>query len=100
LAWIRTQRGRFPEGHDLAHRALELARAAKDPMAQQQGYSVMAFVADEMGDRESAVRLHEESLKLSRALSFRRREGIDLANIGESFFRLGPHESPHPNFHE
>jgi tetratricopeptide (TPR) repeat protein len=100
LAWIRTQRGRFPEGRELAQRALELARAAKDPMAQQQAYSVMAFVADEMGDRESAVRLHEESLKLSRALSFRRREGIDLANGGETYFRLGRHDRALERFEE
>jgi tetratricopeptide (TPR) repeat protein len=100
LAWIRTQRGRFAEGQELAQRALDLARAAKDPVAQQQAYSTMAFVADETGDREGAARLHEESLRLSRALSFRRREGIDLANIGETHFRLGRYERALAHFEE
>ncbi len=100
LAWIRTQRGRFPEGQELAQRALDLARAAKDPIAQQQAYSTMAFVADESGDRESAVRLHEESLRLSRSLSFRRREGIDLANVGETYYRQGRYDRAMTNFEE
>jgi serine/threonine protein kinase/tetratricopeptide (TPR) repeat protein len=100
LAWIRTQRGRFDEGMDLAQRALERARAARDPMAQQQAYSTLAFVSDEMGEREAAIRLHEESLRLSRAISFRRREGIDHANIGESLYRLGRYEQAKEKFEE
>ena len=100
LAWIRTQRGRFVDGLELAKRALDLARAAKDPVAQQQAFSTLAFVHDETGDRESALRLHAESLRISRALSFRRREGIDLANMGETLFRLERYDRALQHFEE
>lgn len=88
MAWIRTSRGAHEEGAVLASRALELAEAAKDPMAQQLAYSTLAMVRDGAGDIEAALRLHESSLRLSRTLSLRRREGIDLANLGEGYYRL------------
>lgn len=88
MAWIRALRGAFEEGAELATRALELAEQARDPMAEQGAYSTLAMVRDAQGNREEALRLHEASLRLSRALSFRRREGIDTANIGESYFTM------------
>ncbi len=100
LAWICTLRGAFEEGGELARQALALARESRDPIAEQQACSVMALWYDETGDHESAIRWHEDSLRLSRSLSLRRREGIDLANIGETYYRLGQFERARSTFEE
>ena len=88
MAWIRASRGAFEEGAEMAGRALDLADGARDPIAQQQAYSTLAMVRDKLGDYEASLRLQENSLRLSRALSMRRREGIDLANMGEALYFL------------
>jgi tetratricopeptide (TPR) repeat protein len=100
LAWIRAQHGAFREAEDLAGMALELARAARDPIAEQQALSTLAFVRVEMGDAEKALELHEASLCLSRSLAIRRREGIDLANVGEAHYLLGRWEEALERFDE
>lgn len=100
MAWIRASRGAFEEGAEMANRALELADGARDPIAQQQAYSTLAMVREKQGDLEASLRIQESSLKLSRALSLRRREGIDLANMGEVFYLLDRFEEAHSYFED
>jgi tetratricopeptide (TPR) repeat protein len=100
LAWLRAQVGAFREAGDMAGVALELARAARDPLAEQQAFSTLAFVRVEMGDAAGALALHEASLELARSFALRRREGIDLANVGEAHYLLEHWEEALGHFEE
>jgi tetratricopeptide (TPR) repeat protein len=88
LSFIATKRGAFALGESRARESLELARMARDPMAQHAAVSALAAAYDEGGDSASALPFHLEALELSRALSLRRREAIDLANTGEAHMAL------------
>jgi serine/threonine protein kinase/tetratricopeptide (TPR) repeat protein len=88
LSVIATKRGAFALGEARARESLELARMARDPMAQHQAVSALAAAYDESGDAASALPFHLEALELARALSLRRREAIDLANTGEAHMTL------------
>jgi tetratricopeptide (TPR) repeat protein len=88
LSVIATKRGAFALGEARARESLELARMARDPMAQHAAVSALAAAYDEGGDSASALPFHLEALELARALSLRRREGIDLANAGEAHMTL------------
>lgn len=50
--------------------------------------SALAAAFAEGGDSEAAIPFEREALAISRALSFRRREAIDLANLGEAHMEL------------
>jgi tetratricopeptide (TPR) repeat protein len=100
LAWLRGQVGAFREAGDMAGVALELARSARDPLAEQQAFSTLAFVRVEMGDAAGALALHEASLELARSFALRRREGIDLANVGEAHYLLEHWEEALGHFEE
>lgn len=100
LSLCRTQRGQFTEGESLARQALALAREANDPLAEQQAVAALAFVKDESGEYERALQLQHESLRFSRTLALRRREAIDLANIGEAAYRLGRKDEALAQFEE
>ncbi len=89
LSFIATKRGAFALGESRARESLELARMARDPMAQHAAVSALAAAYDEGGDSASALPFHQEALELARALSLRRREAIDLANTGEAHMSLG-----------
>ncbi len=89
LSFIATKRGDFALGEARARESLELARVARDPLAQHAAVSALAAAYDEGGDAASALPFHREALELSRALSLRRREAIDLANTGEAHMSLG-----------
>src|SRR5205823_4485829 len=69
--------------------ALELARRARDPFAEHQAVHAIAAAYAEGGDLQSALPFSLEALRLSRALCMRRREAIDLANLGELRYDLG-----------
>ena len=89
LAFLCVKRGAFADGERSARRALALAKDARDPMAQHGALTALAAVYSEAGDAASAVPLLEQTLVIARALSLRRREGIELANLGEAYVGLG-----------
>jgi len=100
LSWIATKRGAFALAEARARESLELARTAGDPMAQHAALSALAAAYDEGGDPASALPYETEALRISRALSLRRREAIDLANIGEAHVSLGHVELAEQHFRE
>jgi serine/threonine protein kinase/tetratricopeptide (TPR) repeat protein len=89
LSWIATKRGAFAEAEARAREALDLARTAGDPVGQHGALSALAAAYNEGGDPASALPFQTEALRIARALSLRRREAIELANLGESHMSLG-----------
>jgi tetratricopeptide (TPR) repeat protein len=95
-AWHYVKRGAFADAEALAKKAHELARAAGDMLAQHHAIAALAAIRGESGDHLGALPLHLEALELSRRLSLRRREAIDLANLGEDELAIGlPEALPH-----
>jgi tetratricopeptide (TPR) repeat protein len=89
LALICVKRGAFARGETLAREALEIAVASNDLVARQQALSVLGAARGEGGDYAGSLPFLSESLRLSRTLALRRREGIELANMGEMLWALG-----------
>jgi len=89
LSWVATKRGHFAVAEGHAREALELARSAGDPVSQHAALSALAAAYNEGGDPASALPFQTEALRIARALSLRRREAIELANLGESQMSLG-----------
>jgi serine/threonine protein kinase/tetratricopeptide (TPR) repeat protein len=89
LSWIATKRGAFGAAETRAREALDLAKAAGDPVGQHSALSALAAAYNECGDPASALPFQNEALRIARALSLRRREAIELANLGESYMTLG-----------
>lgn len=89
LSWALLKSGRFGEAEGHAREALDLAHAAGDLLEEHHAVAALASVAGEAGDERRALPLHRRALDLSRRLALRRREGIDLANLGESHWELG-----------
>ena len=85
-AWGLLKSGAFGEAQRHANQALELARIAGDLLAQHHALSALAAVRGESGDHSGSLPLHRQALELARRLSLRRREAIDLANLGECHY--------------
>ncbi len=92
LAWMNAKRGAFAAAEQAGRDALAAAREAKDALAEYRAVSVLGLVHAECGDLTASVPRLEEALQLARALSLRRREGIELCNVGECRFLLGDAE--------
>jgi tetratricopeptide (TPR) repeat protein len=89
LGWVHVKQGAFVTAEAEIRKALDLARASNDLVGQQLALSALAAVHGERGDNEGAIPYALESLELARVLSYRRREGIELANTGEMLVALG-----------
>jgi tetratricopeptide (TPR) repeat protein len=89
LGWVHIKQGAFVTAEAEVRKALDLARASNDLVGQQLALSSLAAVFGERGDNEGAIPYALESLNLARVLSYRRREGIELANTGEMLVSLG-----------
>jgi tetratricopeptide (TPR) repeat protein len=89
LAWESIKSGAFRDGEEHAREALELARRARDPVAEREALSALASAFAEGGDGAAGIPLLREALNISRALSNRRDEAIDLASLGLALFDLG-----------
>ena len=100
LAWDSIKTGSFREGEAHAREALELARRVRDPFAEHQALSALAAAFAEGGDSAAAIPFQRDALAISRALSFRRREAIDLANLGEAHMELARIEEALAMFNE
>ena len=70
---IEEERRLFYVGVTRARESLELARMARDPMAQHAAVSALAAAYDEGGDSASALPFHLEALELSRIRLHRHR---------------------------
>lgn len=93
LAWLESKQGNFTEAKNAATDAASAARQAADAMAQYRAASALGFVHAECGDYREAVEHLRTALELARALSLRRREGIELCNVGECLLELGEAEA-------
>jgi tetratricopeptide (TPR) repeat protein len=83
VAWIEAKAGAFAAAARAGRDALAAATRARDALAQYRAVSVLGLVHAEAGDLAAAVPQLQHALALARALSLRRREGIELANISE-----------------
>lgn len=81
--WLSAKIGQFAQAEQSARRAIEQARTARDALAQYRAQSALGLVHAECGDHPKAIEQLEVALTLAQALSLRRREGIELCNIGE-----------------
>ncbi len=89
LAWILAKRGAYAQAEKAAIDAAEQARLGQDALAEYRAVSVLGLVKSERGDHAAAVGDLLRALALSRALSLRRREGIELGNLGEAYHLAG-----------
>ncbi len=99
-AWALLKCGAFGRAQKHGNRALELARMAGDLLAQHHALSALAAVRGESGDPAGSLPLHRRALELSRRLSLRRSEAIDLANLGERFIDLSAPDRALATFRE
>ncbi|MEM7355763.1 MAG: tetratricopeptide repeat protein, partial [Acidobacteriota bacterium] len=99
-AWAFLNSGAFQEAQRHARRAHELARMAGDLLAQHHAVSALAAVLSNSGDPAGAVPLNRQALDLARRLSLRRREAIDLANLGELHYELRDPDQALDHFRE
>ncbi len=88
LAWVYTKRGAFDRAVSLTHEALDAARSCDNALAEYRAVSVLGLTYLEGGDQAAAIERLEQALELARRLSLRRREGVELHNIGECYFFL------------
>jgi serine/threonine-protein kinase len=92
LAWVLAKRGEFAAAEQAGRDALANAREARDALAEYRAVSVLGLVHAECGDFAASIPRLEDALQLARALSLRRREGIELCNLGECRYLLGDAE--------
>jgi tetratricopeptide (TPR) repeat protein len=83
VAWIEAKAGAFAAAARAAKQAHAAATRARDALAEYRAVSVLGLVHAEAGDLGAAIPQLQQALALARALSLRRREGIELANISE-----------------
>lgn len=89
LGWLESRRGNFVAASKHAEEVLALARRTQDPMAEYYGTSLRALALGERGEGAASLPLYEEALRMTRALSLRRREMIETANMAMSLLSLG-----------
>jgi serine/threonine protein kinase/tetratricopeptide (TPR) repeat protein len=92
LAWIETRMGHFKRAEGYAEQARELARQANDALLEYRALATLAVVYGESGAHEPSNELIRQALSMARRLSLRRREGIELLNLGENLYYLGKYE--------
>ncbi len=92
LAWIETRLGHFKRAEGFAQQARALARQVDDALLEYRALATLGVVYGESGAHEPSNELLREALKMARRLSLRRREGIELLNLGENLYFLGQYD--------
>ncbi|MEM7160082.1 MAG: BREX system ATP-binding domain-containing protein [Myxococcota bacterium] len=87
--WLAAKTGEFAQAGEAATQAIAEAQAARDTLAHYRAQSALGLVHAECGDHPAAIEQLGKALELARALSLRRREGIELCNIGECHLLSG-----------
>ncbi len=88
-AWQHLKLGEYLDAERHVERALTLARASHDRHALYSAISAKAALLAESQRSDEALAVQQEALELARGLCLRRREAIELANLGEAYFELG-----------
>lgn len=88
LGWVQAKRGEFDRAEESARKGFDLARQVGDVLAEYRSVSVLGLAYLESGDQRQAIESLESALELARRLSLRRREGIELHNLGEAYYFL------------
>lgn len=92
LGWVEARSGRGARADALARQAEAEARASGEPLAEYCAHSLMAVVLSARGDNAEAITRYRAALRGARALSLRRREMIELANLSMSLVLLAGRE--------
>jgi serine/threonine protein kinase/tetratricopeptide (TPR) repeat protein len=92
LAWIETRIGHFKAAEGHATTARDLARKAGDALFEYRAIAALAVVYGESGAYEPSTKLLKQALEMARSMSLRRREGIELVNLGETHYDMGDYE--------
>lgn len=82
--WIAARRGELTSAQAYAAQARAEAKACREPLADYCAASLTAVACSSRGDNRAALPHYREALKLARALSLRRREMIEEANLAMS----------------
>jgi serine/threonine protein kinase/tetratricopeptide (TPR) repeat protein len=88
-AWAESRRGEMQRADALSREVMGIADSFDDPLARYYAVSLQALVQAEGGHAEAAVPLYAEAQRMARALSLRRREMIETANMAMSLSPLG-----------
>jgi serine/threonine protein kinase/tetratricopeptide (TPR) repeat protein len=89
VAWLEARRGSLADASLHAQQAADAAKACGDPLAEYHATSVRAVVESASGESRKALALYREALRGARALSLRRREMIEMANLALTLLELG-----------
>jgi len=88
-ALVSAKRGSFAAAVEAANESVVQARAGGDSLSEYRATSALGLVQAECGHYRAAELQLERALELARALSLRRREGIELCNLGETVHLAG-----------
>ncbi|MCB9749051.1 MAG: tetratricopeptide repeat protein [Myxococcales bacterium] len=99
-AWQLLKLGAYVEAERHVERALTCARASGDRHAIYSAIGAKAALLSESGRLEEGLEVQREALELARGLCLRRREAIELANLGEAYLELEQLDEARARFHE
>lgn len=88
-ALVSAKRGSFAAAIEAANEAVVQARAGGDSLSEYRATSALGLVQAECGHYGAAQLQLQRALELAQALSLRRREGIELCNLGETVHLSG-----------
>ncbi|MDX3189835.1 tetratricopeptide repeat protein [Streptomyces sp. MN03-5084-2B] len=92
LGTVYAQLGRYDEAAYHLGRAVTLARAAGDTLAEGRTYGNLAFVQERLGEFGAALGTYHRQLAIAEEIGDRASEAISLHNLGDVYRALGRHE--------
>ena len=92
LGTVHAQLGRYDEAARHLARAVTLARAAGDTLAEGRAYGNLGFVHEHQGELDAALETYHRQLAIAEEIGDRASEAISLHNLGDVYRALGRFE--------
>ncbi|MFB9687438.1 ATP-binding protein [Amycolatopsis plumensis] len=92
LGTVYAQLGRYDDAAYHLGRAVTLARAAGDTLAEGRTYGNLAFVQERLGEFDAALETYHHQLAIAEEIGDRASEAICLHNLGDVYRALGRYE--------
>jgi serine/threonine protein kinase/tetratricopeptide (TPR) repeat protein len=90
--WLAARKGAIADAQRYTEQTRVEAAACREPLADYCVASISAVTHAAQGDWRSASREYRQALRLARALSLRRREMIEQANLALALAELADHD--------
>jgi serine/threonine protein kinase/tetratricopeptide (TPR) repeat protein len=90
--WLAARKGAIADAQRYADQTRAEASACREPLADYCAASLSAVTHAAQGDWRSAAREYRQALRIARALTLRRREMIEQANLALALAELGDHD--------